>query len=59
MNLRQYLFERRITQTAFAKLIRYSRYHLIDIIYKRRKPSSRMAEAIVTATNGEVTKEEL
>jgi len=59
MDLRHYLFENRITLRNFAKEIGYCENHVRSIIYKKRKPSPRMLEAILKGTNGEVKKDEI
>lgn len=59
MELREYLFRNEISQSDFAKKINFSPNHLRSIIYKRRKPSPKMAEAIIRASDGKVRKEDL
>lgn len=59
MELREYLFRHMIRQKDFAKKINFSPNHLRSIIYKIRKASPKMAEAIERETGGIVTKEEV
>lgn len=58
MDLRTYLFEKMISQKDFAKQIKYTDHHLRNVIYKRSNPSERMIDAIIQATNGEVTEQD-
>ena len=59
MDLREYLFRKRISVTDFAKQIDHSRPHLSSIVNGLRQPSPRLARAIEKATSGEVTAKEL
>lgn len=59
MELREYLFRKRITITDFSKKIGVSRHYLNRIVNKWRTPSPKLAKKIEEATKGEVTKEEL
>lgn len=59
MDLREYLFRKRITVKDFAEKIDYSRTHMSEIVNMKRKPTKKLARAIEKATNGEVTVEEL
>lgn len=59
MDLREYLFYKRISVAEFSRIIDYSRIHISEIVLGRRKPSPRLAKIISKATNGEVTVEEL
>lgn len=59
MDLRTYLFNRRISVTEFSKTLGCSRIHLSEIINGRRKPSLMLAKSIEMATNGEVKAEDL
>ncbi len=59
MDLRTYLFQKRISVTAFSKTIGCSRIHLSEVINGRRKPSLMLAKAIEMATNGNVSAREL
>jgi DNA-binding transcriptional regulator YdaS (Cro superfamily) len=59
MELRVYLFQKRISVTDFSKSLGCSRIHLSEIVNGRRIPSLLLAKAIERATNGEVTAEEL
>jgi DNA-binding transcriptional regulator YdaS (Cro superfamily) len=59
MDLRTYLFQKRISVTDFAKNLGCSRVHLNGIINGSRKPSLLLSKSIERATNGEVKAEEL
>lgn len=59
MDLREYLFRKRITVKEFSETLDYTRTHLSQIINGNRSPSKRLARSIEKATNGEVTAEEL
>lgn len=59
MHLRLYLVKENITQVEFANRIEYHVIYLRDIIAGRRNPGKRLIKAIVQATNGEVTEEDL
>lgn len=59
MNLRTYLFENRISVTAFSKTLGCSRIHLSEIINGRRTPSLLLATSIEKMTESQVTVQEL
>lgn len=59
MNLREYLFKKRITPTDFARAINYHPSYLQAITRGERLPGKKLAKIISDATNGEVTIEEL
>lgn len=59
MDLREYLFRKKIGIQQFADELEYSRTHLSLIVHGKSKPSVRLAKAIEKATNGEVKAEEL
>lgn len=59
MDLREYLFRKRLTVKEFSELIDCSRTHVSAIVNNRIKPSKRLAKSIELATNGEVKAEEL
>ncbi len=59
MELRDYLFQNRITCAALSKQIGISGNHLILIKNKRLKPSVNLAREIEIATGGQVTYSEL
>ena len=59
MDLRTYLFQKRISVTEFSKTLGCSRIHLSEIVNGRRTPSVMLAKHIELATNGEVTSKEL
>jgi len=59
MNLREYLFRKRLSATEFARLIEYSRTQVSLVENERVKPSKRLAKIIERATDGNVSAEEL
>lgn len=59
MDLREYLFRKRITVTEFSNLIDYSRTHISEIMHGSRKPGKKVIRIIEKATNGEVKAEDL
>lgn len=59
MDIRKYLFENRITITEFAKMLGYSIGHICAIKNGKLKPNVRLAKAIIQASNGQITMEEL
>jgi DNA-binding XRE family transcriptional regulator len=58
MDLDEYLFRKRISQTDFAKDLGISRNHLGEILRGRRTPSVKLAKKIEELTQGEVTREQ-
>jgi transcriptional regulator with XRE-family HTH domain len=58
MDLDEYLFRKRVSQTEFAKELGISRNHLGEILRGRRSPSVKLAKKIEELSQGEVTKEE-
>lgn len=58
MDLDEYLFRKKISQTDFASELEISRNHLGEILRGRRSPSVKLAKKIEQSTKGEVTKEE-
>lgn len=59
MNLREYLFLKRMSVTEFSELVDHSRNYISQIVNGKYKPSKRLARAIEKMTNGEVTAQEL
>ena len=59
MDLREYLFRKRLTVKEFSETLDYTRTHLSQIINGNRRPSKRLAKAIEELTEGEVTIHEL
>ena len=59
MDLRDYLYIKRMTIVEFSELIGYSRNHISGIINGRLKPNKRLAQLIEIKTGGEVKAEEL
>ena len=58
MNLRDWLYDKKITITKFAKDLSVSRDHMNSIITGRHKTSARLAKDIVLATGGKVAPHE-
>lgn len=58
MELRRYLFEKRMSQTAFAEHVGYSRQYVMSIIHGRFYPGKKFIKAVEKATKGEVKKED-
>lgn len=59
MDLKDYLYIKRMTINQFAELIGYSRNHISGIINGRLKPTKKLAQYIEKMTEGEVTVEDL
>lgn len=59
MNLKEYLFLKRMTVTEFSEMMGYNRNHISGIVNGRIIPSRGLAKSIERITNGEVTAEEL
>jgi hypothetical protein len=59
MDLRRYLFEKKISIVDFSKTIECDRAYLSKIVNGKLKPSKRLAKDIEKATNGDVKAEEL
>jgi transcriptional regulator with XRE-family HTH domain len=59
MELREYLFKKRITNKEFAEKVNYDKSYIGDVANGKKKPGKKLAKAIEKATNGEVTVEEL
>lgn len=59
MDLKDYLYLKRMTINDFSELVGYSRNHISGIINKRLKPNKRLAQYIEKMTNGEVKAEDL
>lgn len=59
MDLREYLCKKRLTQVAFAKAIDFNIVYLRDVLSGRRNPGKRLRKAIIEASNGEVTEQDL
>jgi len=59
MELRDYLFQKKITQTELAKRLDISLNHFSQIVRRVRRPSINLAIKIEALTKGAVTKEEL
>ena len=57
MNLKEYLFVKKISITEFSNFMGYSRTHMSSIINGHLKPSRFMAKSIERATNGQVKAE--
>ncbi len=59
MNLREYLFIKRMTVTEISKMLECNRPYMSAIVNGRLKPSKRLAKDIERVTNGEVKAEEI
>ena len=59
MDLREYLFRKRISIVKFSKNLDCSRDHISRIIHGKLKPGKRLAADIERLTDGEVTTQEL
>jgi plasmid maintenance system antidote protein VapI len=59
MDLKDYLYLKRMTINDFSELIGYSRNHISGIINKRLKPTKKLAQYIEKMTDGEVKAEDL
>jgi len=59
MNLKDYLYIKRMNINQFSEFIGYSRNHISGIINGRLKPTRKLAQYIEKMTNGEVKAEEL
>lgn len=57
VDLDEYLFRKKISQTDFAKDLEISRNHLGEILRARRSPSVKLAKKIEELTQGEVSRE--
>lgn len=55
MDLREYLFKKDISVTAFAKEIGFTRSYINAICKKNKVPGRKLAEVIEKATDGNVT----
>lgn len=59
MDLRRYLFDKRLTQIEFARQIEYNVQYLRAVLKGRLKAGTRMKKTIERVTNGEVKQEEI
>jgi transcriptional regulator with XRE-family HTH domain len=59
MNLREYLFIKRMSIQEFSEIVDYSRVHISGIVNGKFRPSRKLAKRIEKETNGEVTINEL
>lgn len=59
MDLREYLFKKRIKVSEFSRTINYDRSYINDIVNGKKFAGKKLAKAISDATDGEVTVEEL
>lgn len=59
MDLREYLFRKKMNLSDFAKKVNYSRQHISGVMHGKIKAGRKLAEAIEEATNGEVKTEDL
>ena len=54
MDLREYLFRKKMTVTDFSKKINYGRTYVNEVVSGNRKPGRKLAEAIEKETKAEV-----
>lgn len=59
MDLRTYLFHKRMSIADFSRQLNCSRDHLSRIVNEKLKPSERLAKDIEQATDGEVKAKDL
>lgn len=59
MDLRTYLFHKRMSIAEFSRQLKCNRDHLSRIVNGKLKPSQRLAKDIEQLTEGEVTIKEL
>lgn len=59
MDLREYLFRKKIKIVDFAKEIQYGRTYVNEIVTGSKKPGKKFAQAVEKATEGAVTAKEL
>lgn len=59
MDLREFLFRKKMHLTELAIKVNYSRQHLSGVMHGKIKPGKKLIEAIEKATNGEVKAEDL
>jgi len=59
MDLKEYLYQKRMTITQFGELIDFSRTHLSQVMNGNLKAGRKLVRAIEKATNGEVKASEI
>lgn len=59
MDLREYLFRKKIHVSDFAKVVNYSRQHLYGVISGKLRAGKKLADAIEKATEGAVKAKDL
>lgn len=59
MDLREYLFRKKLSIKEFSELVDCSRTYISSIVHNKTTPSKRLAKSIEQATNGEVSAESL
>ena len=59
MDLREYLFHKKLQVKEFGTLVDCSRSYMSRVVHKKIIPSKRLAKSIERATDGEVTVDEL
>jgi len=59
MDLRQYLFDKRIKIAEFSRMLDYSRNHLNQVVLGNMPITEKLARAIERVTNGDLKKEDL
>ena len=59
MELREWLFRKKMKITDFSKMIDYDRVYLTNISNGKMMPGKHLARRIIEATDGEVTMQDL
>ena len=59
MELREYLFFKRITVKEFSQIMDYSRTHISAVVNKKANASKKLARRIEKFTDGEIKSESL
>jgi len=59
VKLRDYLYERRITQDEFAAKLGVTRTHFSCVLLQKRNPGRKLAKSIEIETDGIITSEEV
>ncbi len=59
MDLKEYLYQKRMTITQFCEFVEYSRTHLSQVINGSLKPGKKLLKTIEKGTGGQVTAQDL
>ena len=59
MDLKEFLYQKRMQIKEFAGIIKYDRSSITEVIHGRRTPGRKLIEAIEEATGGLVTRDDL